>query len=1034
MAGMAPSRSSSGAAGSATPGKSDVASLDDWLQRQRSLLAMEQKAEAEAVEPLRRDNIKRLEAAGLVVRRLAMEDGRTGMNGRFIVRFGRSAAATTPDDRPGDLTAVARSNEPEKTLATGVVTAVDGRTIRVAFEADTDDDGFADVQTANNLLLYKLSNTVTYRRMMLTLNLMTDPEWPGALNATRLYNKENLQQLTQSATPRPSDPELSFVNPGLNDSQRAAVRFALLSQGISLIHGPPGTGKTTTVVELIHQCVRQGLKVLVAAPSNMAIDNIALKLAQTKVQEHALDAVLERSDVAEVTQGIREDITQAVKGLQKGPRSARRGHAAELKTLRKELREYQHKGITQVLRAAQVVLGTTTTVSASGSLKHLPKEHFDVVIVDEAGQALEVACWSALIHARKMVLAGDHWQLPPTVTSKEAAKQGLAYTLLERVLSVCGGETVCMLDTQYRMHACIQGWSSSQFYESRLRADASVMGHTLAMLPNVQADELTEVPLHFVDTSGCSLYEAVGEDDLSKYNTAEAAIVVHHVQQLVELGVPPSEIGVITPYNMQVETIRGRLREAGLSSEIEVLSVDGFQGREKEAICISMVRSNPDCNIGFLSDFRRMNVAVTRARRHCFLVGDSRTISAETHLAALTDYLFEFASVSSAREFADLPGVDIVHQSQSAGVKAPSGRRDRSQIEASRGDPAAVSAAAAAADEAFLADVWPKVESYLGQHAVWQASTKLSSYERRLLHVACEQHGFATMSRDVGKVDPKTGTRAHRQLLIAKTQAALDLFLNPAPPPKLASDAQQATSIEQATASPSFEDSEDSLNESSVSSSPSVIDSDATPAQVKTTAPQTDAAVGRTNPAAKEDEDEPETDAQRVLRERAERLAAQRARTEESASLHAAGEGRAGNKATSRHTAASQSQSQGQGKGKSKSKSKNKGPKEAQSKNTSGKNTSGHRLGGSGRPAAPATELDDLVAAIEGDGDVTSVQRQHNPRTPAQRYIENGVLRAASGPQRSSTEQKRHSQLANKLQKSISVKQTERGKKPAAKK
>ena len=253
----------------------------------------------------------------------------------------------------------------------------------------------------------------------------------------------------------------------------------------------------------------------------------------------------------------------------------------------------------QILRHADVVLGTTSTVSPLGPLKHVPTDHFTVAVVDEAGQALEAACWVALQQAPRCVLAGDHMQLPPTVLSDEADKRGLGRTLLERATHLLGAEYVRLLNTQYRMHQTIMQWSSEHFYDGRLVAGDSVRTHRLVDLPGIADTPETSVPVVFIDTAGCSMEETVGEDDISKSNTGEADIVAQYIADLVAAGVSPEDIGVITPYNLQVELLRSVLTPV-YGQALEIKSVDGFQGREKLVIILSLVRSNPRNEVGFL--------------------------------------------------------------------------------------------------------------------------------------------------------------------------------------------------------------------------------------------------------------------------------------------------------------------------------------------------------------------------------------------------------------------------------------------------
>lgn len=264
-------------------------------------------------------------------------------------------------------------------------------------------------------------------------------------------------------------------------------------------------------------------------------------------------------------------------------------------------------------------------------MRKIDRERFDLVIVDEAAQASECATWSALLKGKRAVLCGDHLQLPPTIISTEAERKGLGVTLFERLHKKFGEKIATMLTTQYRMNEAIMQWSSDEFYKSKLEAHASVACHTLADLEGTRIGGEDEgagegAVLHMVDTTGCDMFEKRDGEDSSYFNEGEAEAVLAHARELADLGVSQEDIGVISPYSAQVTLVKQNLAAGGLK-DVEVSTVDGFQGREKEAIIITMVRSNEEGNVGFVADARRMNVAVTRARRQCSLICDSETIS-----------------------------------------------------------------------------------------------------------------------------------------------------------------------------------------------------------------------------------------------------------------------------------------------------------------------------------------------------------------------------------------------------------------------
>ena len=485
----------------------------------------------------------------------------------------------------------------------------------------------------------------------------------------------------------PHQPDLSgqepipFTDPTLNDSQKEAIRFALAANDVVLIHGPPGTGKTHTLIELILQLVRTGSRILVCGPSNVSVDNIVERLAPNKVPvvrighparllpsvlEHSLEVLTQTSDAGGIVKDVRKEIDQKVASIRK-TRTGRERRAIydDLKDLRKEFRERESKCVDNLVRESSVALATLH--GAGGH--QLRNQRFDVVIIDEASQALEAQCWIPLLSAKKVVLAGDHLQLPPTVKSvhkpaktndtDEGVMKGVSLekTLFDRLLSLHGPGIKKMLTTQYRMHEQIMQFPSSELYESKLIAADSVKARLLEHLPyEVQSTDDTSEPVVFWDSQGGDFPERTEDSDIgkkeallgeSKSNDMEALVVAKHVANLVEAGVHPADIAVITPYNGQLALLSQVLREK--YPGLELGSVDGFQGREKEAVIVSLVRSNPAHDVGFLGERRRLNgacllfraamqlacllhplmraVAMTRPKRHLCICGDSETIS-----------------------------------------------------------------------------------------------------------------------------------------------------------------------------------------------------------------------------------------------------------------------------------------------------------------------------------------------------------------------------------------------------------------------
>lgn len=492
-----------------------------------------------------------------------------------------------------------------------------------------------------------------------------------------LFGLDTITPVSQELEP------LQFFDTTLNDSQRDAIRFALASKEVALIHGPPGvgyskipmdgsadryqTGKTYTLIELILQLCQHKARILVCGPSNISVDNIVERLAPHKlpiirlghparllpsVLNHSLDVLTQTSEAAGIVKDVRKEMDAKQASIKKTRNGReRRAIYTDIKDLRKEYRERERQCVNSLVTGSKVVLAT---LHGAGGFQ-LKNEQFDVVIIDEASQALEAQCWIPLLSAKKVVLAGDHLQLPPTIkssssqskprknTSSDKSTTSLETTLFDRLLTLHGTDIKQLLTTQYRMHEKIMRFPSDEMYESALLAAPSVASRLLTTLPyEVNDTDDTREPLVFYDTQGGDFPELIPTaDDTSskskhpskssllndsKSNPSEAALVKRHVTALVNAGVHSEDIAVVTPYNAQLALLSGEmgLKEAFLG--IELGSVDGFQGREKEAVIVSLVRSNSDGEVGFLGERRRLNVAMTRPKRHLCVIGDSETV------------------------------------------------------------------------------------------------------------------------------------------------------------------------------------------------------------------------------------------------------------------------------------------------------------------------------------------------------------------------------------------------------------------------
>jgi ATP-dependent RNA/DNA helicase IGHMBP2 len=464
-------------------------------------------------------------------------------------------------------------------------------------------------------------------------------------------------------------------HPTFNAEQRDALARVAAAEELCLVHGPPGTGKTTVLVEAIAREVRAGRRVLVLAPSNAAVDLLVERTADaglapvrmghpSRAAERLYPFTLEgRVEAHANREAVRNLFDEAFGMLGYARRQRARGRSAdrwqnareasgEGRKLLSEARARERQMVREVMARARVVCATCST-AAGGDLDDEP---FDVAFCDEATQATEPVTLVAFLRAPRVVLAGDHCQLPPTVLSRAAQDGGLGVSLFERMVRLHGESARTMLREQHRMSEALMRFPSAQMYNGELRAHPSVAGRTLAEVLTPGAD-VDAGPVLFVDTAGRGWDEARGDADESRRNPAEAECVVRHLARLLDAGLDPAEVAVISPYAAQVALLRDLVAARGLAAGVEVDTIDAFQGREKDAVLVSTVRSNADGQIGFLRDLRRMNVAITRARRHLFVVGDAATLASEPYYQAFVAHAEACDGYRSAWSW---PGADDI--------------------------------------------------------------------------------------------------------------------------------------------------------------------------------------------------------------------------------------------------------------------------------------------------------------------------------------------------------------------------------------
>lgn len=554
------------------------------------------------------------------------------------------------------------NHEPKKDRLEGIITHQGGNRLKITLRTDELPEWSRDGKLGIDLLFDDNSYDEMQGAIKLAAALLEN-EQEGRL--VKILTGEKSPSFNQEL------PEISI--PKLNSSQNKAVNKILAASDLAIVHGPPGTGKTTTLVQAIKALIKQDRQqILVVAPSNTAVDLLSEKLTDeglnvlrvgnpVRVSERLMSLTLDSKIAAHTRMKDIKTLKKQAneyknlahkykKNFGKAERDQRKALFDEAHKIMKEVASVEQYAIDDILSKAQVI--TATLVGANHyTVRNLK---YKTVVIDEAGQALEPACWIPILKAEKVVLAGDHFQLAPTIKSSEAAKNGLSTTLLEKCVSL-HPESVILLEEQYRMNEAIMGYSSQIFYQNKLKANVSVARHLV--FPN-------DAPLAFIDTAGCGFDEKL--EGTSSTNPDEAAFLFKHLTQYVtELTQSKSfkaedfpSIAVISPYKEQIGLLKEQLAHNALlqsfTSKISVNTIDSFQGQERDIVYISMTRSNPEGEIGFLSDIRRMNVAMTRARKKLVVIGDSATLSNLPFYSDFISYAEGLNAYQSAWEFADI--------------------------------------------------------------------------------------------------------------------------------------------------------------------------------------------------------------------------------------------------------------------------------------------------------------------------------------------------------------------------------------------
>ncbi|MFZ6052412.1 AAA domain-containing protein [Halocola ammonii] len=535
------------------------------------------------------------------------------------------------------------STDEEDNEAQGVINFVDEQRIKVTFYKDDLPSWIREEKIGLNALF----DTKTYEEMERAL---------GILISAERGREADLRDIILGESPAKWQNVSYVFQESLNQSQNEAVKTALEAEDIAVIHGPPGTGKSTTLNALVRELARRDLSVLVCAPSNASVDHLTRLLSDgnelsvvrvgnlSRIDDDVADRTLEmiiRDD--KEYKSVREFKKKAIefrrmagkykRNFGKSERDQRNALYKEAKDLLKQAADIEDYLVEKTLNEANVI--TTTLIGATHW--SIRDRKFDVVVIDEAGQGLEPATWVPILKSKKVVLAGDPLQLPPTVKNHEAGRDGLNETLLEKAVN--RQERVQLLKIQYRMNDQIMAFSNEKFYNNELSAHESVKNRVL---------NGSEKPLTFIDTAGCGFEEKSGSEGASKFNLGEAEILEKYLEQLKYETSEDFNLAIISPYRGQVKLLRERLSE---SEDTTINTIDSFQGQERDTVIISLVRNNHNGEIGFLRDYRRMNVAMTRAKKKLVLIGDSATLGQDKFYADFIEFCEKNDAYTSAWEF-----------------------------------------------------------------------------------------------------------------------------------------------------------------------------------------------------------------------------------------------------------------------------------------------------------------------------------------------------------------------------------------------
>ena len=638
----------------------------DRLLLLRKLLKIERDEDfAQYKQHFSRNNINFRKENGVTWYPIVIANIEIGHGEYLSIDIERTTNHNEPHQFSGGKNAALFSNTyPDEQAINGIIKVINPNKIRLSLSIDELPDWCEDGKLGINLLFDESS----YREMDIAMDKVIN-----ASNNRLAILRDVIYGLKLPAFDKIVE---SFKITGLNNSQNTAVQKIIAAKDIAIVHGPPGTGKTTTLVQAICETLKIEKQVLVCSSSNIAVDLLTEKLHREGINVLRLGNPARISEEVWMnTLDVKMSAHESYKKLKKYRKNAEeyfRMAGKYKRTFGREEREQRqlfYMEARKILNEARVledyifheqfekaqVIACTPVVSSG---KMMRDKHFTTVFIDEAAQALEPMCWIPITRSNRVIFAGDHFQLPPTVKSKSAEVQGLKETLFEHCMHLYNVSV--MLNIQYRMHEHIMNFSNKNFYNNNLIADESVKSTVLSFDKN---EILLNTPLDFIDTAGIGYNEIINPESLSIANPEEAQLLIKHLKLLLvqysqsNKAVNQISVGIISPYKEQVQYLTTQIALDpyfdNYRSQIAIKTVDGFQGQERDVIYISLVRSNDMKEIGFLNDIRRMNVALTRAKKKLVVIGDSATLANHIFYKNFLDYTESIGAYKSVWEFID---------------------------------------------------------------------------------------------------------------------------------------------------------------------------------------------------------------------------------------------------------------------------------------------------------------------------------------------------------------------------------------------